>query len=175
MSRAKPSCELTASDWEKHPVWSFDLANETLPGRDETWMIPVRDLPVVSLDNCGCLANVTLAYGRNLMATLWSIDLRDATATKQFIQISLWLDGRWWPLSERLFPTERGTIETHLPADLASKLGLALDAVFPIAYDISEFAHGPAEIIRGTISAEPRAKLTKDQRLALLRSRAARR
>ena len=109
------------------------------------------------------------------MATLWSVDLGDAMATKQFIHISFWLDEKWWLLSERLFPTGKGTIETHLPTDLASKLGLELDAVFPIAYDISQFARGPADIIRGTISAEPRAKLTRDQRLAFCRSRRDRR
>jgi len=56
---------------------------------------------------------------KKLMATLWSVDLGDAMATKQFIHISFWLDEKWWLLSERLFPTGKGTIETHLPADLS--------------------------------------------------------
>jgi hypothetical protein len=39
----------------------------------------------------------------------------------------------------------------HEPAELAEALGLTLDEVFPIAYDISAFAVGPDDIVRGKI------------------------
>ncbi len=167
MSYAKPCDKLTPDDLKKFPVWTLDLANEGVPGRDETWMVPVRQIPVASLDGCACMANASLACGKRVVATLWGIDLKDLRRTEQFVTISLWLDGKWWALSERSFPSDSGGLESHLPSDLASKLGLDISAVFPISYDISQFASGPEVIIRGKILTERREKLTTSQRIAL--------
>ena len=174
MPEAKPTHKITPSDLERYPVWVFDLANEGLPGRDETWMVPVENLPVSSLECCGCLANATLACGRKVIASLWNIHLESLSETQQFGRISLWLDDRWWQLSERSFISDSRTLETHLPIDLASKLGLELQAVFPISYDISEHVNGPPEITRGKITGVPLA-LSRDEMREILRTRRARR
>lgn len=167
MLTPKPCDKITPEDLAKHPVWTFDLKNEALPGRDETWMVPVTKLPVSSLNNHGCLANAVLACGKKMTAMLWSIDLTSQRRTEQFIAIAFWLNDRWWHLSQRPFLSESGNLESHLPNDLASKLGLDLNEVFPIAYDISQIAIGPSEITQGKILIEPREKLTKSQRMAL--------
>jgi hypothetical protein len=49
MSLTKSADKLTPQDWEKYPVWAFDLANESKSGRDETWMVPVKKLPATDL------------------------------------------------------------------------------------------------------------------------------
>ena len=106
-----------------------------------------------------------------MTAMLWSVDLTSLQRNEQFITIAFWLNGSWWHLSKRPFRAPDGSIETHLPADLATKLGLDLDDVFPIAYDISAFAYGLPEVTRGKILTEPREKLTKSQRMALILQR----
>ena len=172
MSLAKPCDKLTPSDLEKFPVWTFDLGNEGVSGRDETWMVPVKKLPVTTLSNCGCKANATLACGRKVDAMVWSVDLKSIRQTQQFIAISFWFKTKRWNLSryyelERPFVDEKGFRETHAPADLALKLGLEINEVFPISYDLSRYAVGIPETVRGQILVEPIEKLDLKQRIAL--------
>ena len=44
---SKPADELTIADLRRHPVWQYDLAAEG--GHDETWVKPVKRLPVSDL------------------------------------------------------------------------------------------------------------------------------
>lgn len=37
----KPCDRLTAADFKRHPVWTFDLSHEGDEGSDETWVRPV--------------------------------------------------------------------------------------------------------------------------------------
>jgi hypothetical protein len=44
----KPVTDLTPADLKTYPVWEFAIDEETLPGRDETWVRPIdtRSVPV---------------------------------------------------------------------------------------------------------------------------------
>src|ERR1700733_3698394 len=95
MSIAKPTNKLTPDDWEKHPIWTFDLGNEAKPGRDETWMIPIKKIPVANLRNCGCLANASLACGRAVTVVLWGVKLQVEASPKE-LQYSIWVNETWW-------------------------------------------------------------------------------
>ena len=53
------------------------------------------------------------------------------------------------------------------PLALASFLGLPLEAVFPIEYDVGNAIVGPAEILRGAIPAEPEERLSRAEVIAL--------
>jgi hypothetical protein len=57
--------------------------------------------------------------------------------------------------------------ERRGPAALAGFLGLRVEEVFPVAYDIGAVAVGLAEVIRGSIPSEPAEKLTEEELTAL--------
>ena len=150
MPLAKPCDKLTLQDFKKHPVWEFDLDNECRPGRDETGMIPVRKLPVTDLSNRICLAKATMACGREIAAVLGNVDLPNAEETEKYILFSTWTKDKRWVL--------HGSDKPRQAAELARALGLDLEDVFPIAYDISAFATGPAKIIRSFIGKGEKGK-----------------
>ncbi len=54
-----------------------------------------------------------------------------------------------------------------MPDPLAEALDLRLDEIFPIKYDISEFAVRPDEIVKGSIGIVPREKLSRNEMIAL--------
>jgi hypothetical protein len=47
----KPVTELTPGDFVAFPIWEYALDEETLPGRDETWVRPV-DAKVIEMGLC---------------------------------------------------------------------------------------------------------------------------
>ena len=53
------------------------------------------------------------------------------------------------------------------PEALARFLGLDVDEVFPISYDITRYADGNRASLVGSILKEPREKLTRAQLIAL--------
>jgi hypothetical protein len=167
MSLAKPADKLTQSDWKKYPIWTFDLGNEGKPGRDETWMVPVKELPVTDLGNCGCQANASLACGRLVTAVLRGISLKDdpkegvlwenfarlrSAANRQKpakeLRYSIWVKENWWIWHKESF-LSLGDFKSHTPADLAKTLDLSVEEIFPITYDISVYAIGPDTITKG--------------------------
>jgi hypothetical protein len=159
----KPVSDLTAEDLARCPVWEFDNDNEALPGRDETWVVPVADLPITSLANRVVAA--TLRFGdREALGLLGNIELHDVRATREFATLSVCRGGSWFQLNRYFDPG----YERHGPEQLARFLGLPRAEVFPILYDISAVAVGHPEVVRGRITAEPEARLTDDERMELV-------
>ncbi|HEX4141255.1 MAG TPA: hypothetical protein VHY09_12970 [Candidatus Methylacidiphilales bacterium] len=167
---AKPADKLTPSDWKKYPVWTFDLDNESAPGRDETWMVPAKKLPVSDLRNCGCRANARLASGREIDAVLWNIrlqsDPKEEELWKNFarlqiskgsspfvpkLQYSVWVRDRWWVSENDGGFMSLVDFKKRNASDMANALGETLDEIFPISYDISALASGPAAVVKGKI------------------------
>ena len=144
-------------------MWQFDLGAESVPGRDETWVVPVRELPVTSLD--GRVVGVTLSLGdRTVMGLLGNLDLGSPRATREFATLSVWRDGAWFHLA-RYFDFDH---DQRGPAQLAEFLGLSVADVFPIQYDLSGVAVGHPDVIRGRIEVQPVVRLTPDERMALI-------
>jgi hypothetical protein len=54
------------------------------------------------------------------------------------------------------------------PAQLAAILGLPVEDIFPVHYDLSKVAVGHPAVVRGRIDAEPTLRLTEAQRMALI-------
>jgi hypothetical protein len=160
---AKPVTDLTVEDLARFPVWEYDLGGETLPGRDETWVVPVPDLPVDSLSNR--VIGVGLRFGgREVVGLLGNIDLNDPLATREFATLSVLHDGAWFHLS-RYFDSDR---ERRGPEQFAEFLSLPVGEVFPVRYDLSRIAVGHPEVVRGRIDAEPEVQLSSSQRMALI-------
>lgn len=168
---AKPVSDLGPEDFARFPVWEFDIGKETRPGRDETWVVPVRELPVTSLSNR--VVAVTLRFGGcEALGMLGNIDLHNLRATREFATLSVYFGGTWFHCPRYFDPGyERGG-----PQRLAEFLGLPYNEVFPILYDLSGVAVGHPEVVRGRIDAEPEVWLTEDERMDLtferLRNRA---
>ncbi len=167
MSLAKPANKLTPKDWEKYPVWTFDSDNEGKPGRDETWMVPVKKLPATSIMNGGCRSKATLANGQHMILVLWGVDLNPLKTLKMMAEFrgvpitaeesakclkptipsyTIFVKGKWWHS------------ELNAPSDLIKALGLTIEEVFPIEYDISAFAIGVKRAVKGKIPSPFQAK-----------------
>jgi hypothetical protein len=159
---AKPVTDLTMKDLASFPIWEYDLDGESRPGRDETWVVPVTNLPVTSLSNRVISVKLRLG-GREVMGLLGNIDLDDPRASREFATLSVWRDGAWFHLA-RYFDMDR---EQRGAEQFAEFLGLPVGEVFPVRYDLSGIAVGHAEVIRGRIDAEPEVRLSSSQRMAL--------
>lgn len=78
--------------------------------------------------------------------------------------ISLKKGDEWFHLA-RYFDSEYGR---YGPEQLAGFLGLPVDEVFPISYDISLIAEGNEDVLKGQFHSEPLERLSRDERMSLL-------
>jgi len=160
----KPVESLTPKDLEEFPVWEYDLDNEADDGRDETWVRPVTKYPVKDLGNRIISATVTLRNGIRMLGCFSNIALGSLDSTREFLTVSLWHQGQWIDLA-RYFDAD---YERRGPQALSQQLGLTVDEVFPIFYDISEHAFGLETVLRGSIEAEPKRRLSEEERMTLV-------
>ncbi len=155
---------LNRQDFNRHPVWEFQVGSEWLPWRDETWLSPVKRLPVESLDNRLVGTILKLANGQAVRGTLGNISLRNARATRQFIDVEISHNGKSYQLQRAAAP-----MTPYLNAQgLAEALRLRIEQVFPITYDLSDVAVGDPKIIKGSIEAELPENLSPDDRMKLI-------
>ena len=158
--KPRPVDSLTAADFNMFPVWRFTDSDTP----DETYMTPVRRLPARRLDGCILATPIRLANGTVLTGVLGNLDPASPRLNQHFLELSVFRsDGEQFYLARYhdFDAVERG------PAALAAFLGLPLDAVFPIAYDVSSVVAGPPESLCCTITAEPRERLSRAELIAL--------
>lgn len=155
----KPVAELTEDDLRRSPIWEYGTGNESKPGRDETWVRPVRRLPVRSLANRMAWTPIRLANGTATYGLVGNISLRHPRQTRNFIVITFFKDGRSFTFSHARPKGASG---------LAHHLGLRQKDIFPLSYDLSGLAIGLHEVVRGTVSAKPPEALTDVQRMELI-------
>src|SRR5688572_12613425 len=93
MTRAKnlkPVDALEISDFKAHPVWDFTTDDETDDEEvDETWVRPVRRIPVKDLDGKVVGTQVRLANGGLVWGLLGGVDVNDSRATKHFLGLTV--------------------------------------------------------------------------------------
>jgi hypothetical protein len=159
-SQTKRVEALTVADLERFAVWKFTNSDEELQGMG---VRPVRKTPVKSLDGCIIGTQVRLANGAFVWATLCNIDPVNPHSTQHFLTLSVCRDSRWFHLARYhdFDSNERGA------QALAAFLELAVDEVYPISYDISQYYIGESAALVGIIEKEPRERLTRDQVIAL--------
>ena len=144
---------LRVSDLERHPVWEFVLE----PNVDDTAVRPVERLPVATLMGKVVGTRVRLANGNHQWGTVCNLDTRNAELNEHFVTLSLEREGRWFHLARYHdfdYP-DRG------PEAVARFLGLSVDEIFPISYDVREYVEGKPVTLAGTILKEPRVRLTR--------------
>lgn len=149
----KPVDAITPADAADFPVWEYANDEEGLPGRDETWMRPLLGLPVSSMDNRVAWVTVRLANGETRLGALSNVDLNDPSEHEHFLCISVFRDdGDQFFLARYHDPFR----DTHGPRNLAEFLGLRVEDIFPIAFDLSSVATGNPACLHGTIEREPK-------------------
>jgi hypothetical protein len=155
----KPIDALDVSDLQAHAVWQY--AN--VEGANETLIRPIRRLPVARLAGRVVATRVQLANGTCVWGLLGNIDESSARLTEHFLTLSLLQERQWFTLARYhdFDYSENG------PDALARFLGLPVDEVFPIAYDIRHYVKGDSAALAGRIPKEPRERLARAELIAL--------
>jgi hypothetical protein len=160
-AQVKPIASLQVTDLQAHPVWEY--SNREIGDGDETFVRPVRRLPVAKLAGKVVGTQVMLANGQRVWALIGNLDPTSARLTEHFLTLSVECDGRWIALA-RYHDVDYAT---NGPEALARNLGLASEEVFPIVYDIRQYAKGDPVALCGQILKEPRARLSRSELIAM--------
>jgi hypothetical protein len=158
-TRVRPVESLRPADFLENRIWEFVSTDAP----DETHVRPVQERLVDSLDNRIIGVEVQLANGRKVWGVLGNVDVNDIRRTRQFLTLSAFVQESWFHLAryQDLDRAKRG------PARLAKGLGLPIDAVFPIHYDITSWVTAAPGACRGSIETEPPERLTRAEWIRL--------
>lgn len=150
---------LTVADLRAFPVWQYTSRE----GTDETFVRPVMRLPVTSLTGKVVGTQVVLANVERTWALIGNVDTKNSRMTEHFLTLSAERNGRWFTLARY---HDFDAVE-HGPEALAQFLGLAVDEVFPITYDIRQVAKGDEAALQGQIRKAPRERLSRSEIIAM--------
>jgi len=155
----KPVDALTVEDLRQHSIWQY--VHGRLGG--EITVRPFKARPLSNLTGKLVGTEVSLANGASVWALIGNVDAANLRVTTHFIAISLEREGRWFHLARYhdFDVAERG------PQQLAAFLGLRVEDVFPIAYDLLAYAKGDPRALKGSVPVKPDEVLTRDQIIAL--------
>jgi hypothetical protein len=156
-SENRPFPLLQVPDLELHPVWEDILDDETDDQPDAPSVFPVQPLPVNDLAGRFVAIRVRLANGDRPWAMLFNINVNDAQKTEQLLQLRIELNGQWFWLA-RYWDVDHAQSG---PEALAHFLGLPLDDIFPISYDIRQYSTGDLNALAGKVPKEPK-RLPRD-------------
>jgi hypothetical protein len=151
--------DLRAPDVEAFPVWEF-VNNDEI---GETVVRPVKTAPASNLRGRLVSTQVHLACGKTVLAQLGNIDSNNPKATKHFLQLIVFQSGKRFILARY----HDFNWNSQGPQALADFLGMRIEDVFPISYDVSRFSTGDPAALVGKIEAEPRERLTRPEIIAL--------
>ncbi len=159
----KRADSLTVRDFRAHPVWEYALDAEGLEGHDETSMRPVLKLPVSTLDNRVVGTKVRLANGNEVWAVISNVDVRSAYRTAHFLCVSVLRGGKVFDLARY----HDSGYARRGPKALARFLGMGIDDVFPMSYDLRAYVRGNRATLVGTIPKKPAERLSQDALMEL--------
>jgi hypothetical protein len=170
----------TVADLEKYPVWQakvdYDYDNPLTEEEedegieyekgydeddiDETAYVPVLKLPVAEL-NSGLEVGtqVTLANGKKTWAVIGGIESSNPKSSAHFMTIAFEKDGDWFLLARPMDTWNK----SHGPEELAKFLGMNVDDIFPISYDISKYVAMQSPAHSGQILKEPGDKISEKE------------
>jgi len=153
--RLKLVDSLTAADLAEDPVWKYTNRD----GADELFVSAVTDLPVKNLSGLVIGAKAHLANGSETWALFGNVDSKNPRYTKHFLALSVERKGQWFHLARYhdFDYAERG------PEALSRFLGLAVDDVFPISFDLRRYVEGYPAALVGSVLKEPQERLSRAQ------------
>lgn len=153
--------EMTPEDFEQSPVWEFALDLEEI---DDRLLRPVTELPVDDLGNRVVGTQVRLANGARMWAAIQCLHLDDPYKTRHLMWLSFFVGGRWIGLVRYHDPGQN----MCGPIPVARALGLDVNDVFPVTYDVRHCCTGDPLAVTGVVEADPKDKLTRAQIMDLI-------
>jgi len=155
-----PVDKLSISDFADFPVWRFVASDSP----DETYVMPMRSVPVRSLTGRIVGLPVRLANGNAIMGIIGNVELENPELTEHFLTFTaLRADGKRFHLARY----HDHDVSKCGPEKLAAFLEQPLESVFPINYDLSGLVLSSSSALRGSILAVPRKRLTRSEIIAL--------
>lgn len=150
---------LTIADLQNFPVWQYTQGESA----DDTCVRPEIRVPVASLSGRVVGTQVMLANDERVWALIGNVDSNSPRTTEHFLTLSLERNGRWFTLARYhdFNFAEQG------PEALAQFLGLSVDEVFPITYDIRRVTTGAEPALHGQILKEPKERLSRSEIIAM--------
>ena len=160
MTSQKRSIEaLTPGDLEAFPVWQYVNADRG----DDMAVRPVKRIPVKNLTGRIVGTQVQLSNGARAWALIGNINSSNPKLTQHFLTLSIFRDGCWFAMA-RYHDLD---VDARGPHALAAFLGLRIDEVFPISYDISQFSLGDQNALVGRVEKNPKERLTRAQIMSM--------
>lgn len=155
----KPIEDLTDFDLKQYPIWQY--VNDDRFG--ETMVRPVRKFPVVNFSNRVVGDYVNFSNGFKVLGLIGNVDVKNTKLTEHFLTLSILKEGTWYslPRYHDFDYSERG------PSALAEFLGLNVDDIYPISFDIRRFSAGNEAVLAGYIAKEPLCRLSRAEIIAL--------
>jgi hypothetical protein len=141
-------------------VWQYSSESDS---SEPIYLLPVRNIPVHSLDGCLVGAELILNNGRLIQAIIGNLSLQNPDDNQHYLTLSVYGD------NSAIFHLSRyhdHNYEVSGPQALAQFLNLSPAEVFPIRYNISHLAKGNPACVSGTILAEPMVRLSRSQLIA---------
>jgi hypothetical protein len=155
--------QLGPADFQEFPIWTFEGS-----GDEDLLLRPVTKWPVADLGGSVAGSEVTLSNGSKAFAMFSNVFPDDPRSTRHLLTLSVAMPtGKWFNLARYFEPTVR----IFGPNHLAQALGLPVEAVFPISYDLRPLIVGQEEALHGRILAEPQERLTLQEVRNLRRRR----
>ena len=150
---------LTASDLAASPIWRYTNRD----GVHELFVTSITTIPVENLNGKVIGSQVHLANGSERWSLIGNVDATNPRFTEHYLTLSLERDGKWFHLARYHDHdyAERG------PEALSRFLGLKIDDVFPIAYDLRIYVEGDLAALVGEVPRKPRQKLSRAELVAL--------
>ncbi|MBF8305960.1 MAG: hypothetical protein HW398_1148 [Acidobacteria bacterium] len=158
-SETKPVEALQVADLQSNAIWQY--VNDD--ARGETVVRPIKRSQVRSLTGKLVGTQVQLANGDLAWALIGNIDVENPRLTRHFLTLSVERNGKWFALARH----HDFDYSTRGPNALAKFLGLEVNQVFPISYDITLYSAGDRAVLSGQIPRQPREKLSRAQIIAL--------
>ena len=159
ITELKPIESLTVADLAANPIWEY--TNRDGPG--ETFVRAIKKTPVQTLTGKVIGTQVRLANGIQVWALIGNIDVKNPRLTEHFLTLSIEQGGKWFALARYhdYDYSDRG------PKALSRFLGLKIDEVFPLYFDVRRYAHGDPAALANSILKEPRERLSRSDIIAL--------
>lgn len=153
--RAKTIGSLTISDLRSCVVWEFVSSEESR----ESLVRPIKSGPVARTNSRVIGTQVRLANGASVWALLGNIDTQNPMLNQHLLTLSVFCGNRWFTMA-RYHDIDA---KKNGPKALARFLGLPVDEVFPISYDLRQKCKGRPGALLGKIEKTVLNKLTREQ------------